>query len=80
MATFSLPKLSSFSRKGDNYCATSFFLLPLSIQILKRYGRAFAKEDKTFNAGVYGVNFDLWRQQHIHEDVLYWLDQVTKQI
>ena len=36
----------------------------------------FGKKERTFNAGVYGVNFDMWRRRDIHKDVLYWLDQV----
>ena len=32
--------------------------------------------DLCFNAGVYGVNLDLWRDMDIHREVLYWMDQV----
>jgi len=41
-----------------------------------RYGEHLDLEQKTFNAGVYGVNLDLWRSRDIHTEVLYWLDKV----
>lgn len=42
-----------------------------------RYGRTFDVNEETFNAGVYGVNLDLWREKNIHKEVLYWMDQVS---
>ncbi len=42
-----------------------------------RYGTFIDLEEKTFNAGVYGVNLDMWRKRSIHDEVLYWLDQVS---
>ena len=41
-----------------------------------RYNKSFRSDHPTFNAGVYGVNFDLWRQKAIHKEVLYWMKQV----
>lgn len=42
-----------------------------------RYGFVFEDSDPTFNAGVYGVNFDLWRSRNMHREVQYWLDEVS---
>ena len=42
-----------------------------------RYGKKFGLKEKAFNAGVYGVNLDLWRKQRLHDEVLYWLDKVS---
>ena len=41
-----------------------------------RYKKSFRSDHPTFNAGVYGVNLDLWRQKAIHKEVLYWMKQV----
>ena len=41
-----------------------------------RHGTTFAAADPTFNAGVWGVNFDLWRAQNINQEVDFWMDQV----
>ncbi len=41
-----------------------------------RYQREFRSDDVTFNAGVYGVNLDLWRENRIHDEVAYWMHQV----
>ena len=41
-----------------------------------RYKRSFKNDHPTFNAGVYGVNLDLWRQKMIHKEVLYWMKEV----
>ena len=41
-----------------------------------RYGVTLDMNEVAFNAGVYGVNLDLWREKNIHKEVLYWLDQV----
>lgn len=43
---------------------------------MHRYGKEFSSDDVTFNAGVYGVNLDLWREGCIHDDVAYWMNQV----
>ena len=43
----------------------------------ERYGRSFADSDPTFNAGVYGVNLDLWRRKDVHLEVMFWMEQVT---
>lgn len=48
-----------------------------SVHFALRYGKRFDLKEKTFNAGVYGVNLDLWREQRVQEEVLYWLEQVT---
>jgi hypothetical protein len=34
-------------------------------------------KEQSFNAGVYGVNLDLWRQRSIGKEVLYWMDLVS---
>ena len=43
---------------------------------LCRNGEEFDPNHVTFNAGVYGVNFDLWRESHVHSEVSYWMNQV----
>ena len=45
-----------------------------------RYGFVFQDSDPTFNAGVYGVNFDLWRSRQLHEEVQYWMEEVSQLI
>ncbi|XP_064405544.1 uncharacterized protein LOC135350619 [Halichondria panicea] len=44
----------------------------------ERYQREFRSDDVTFNAGVYGVNLDLWRENRIHDEVAYWMNQQAK--
>ena len=49
--------------------------------VLRRQNRyGFMVEDSvpTFNAGVYGINFDLWRSRNVHKEVQYWLEEVRK--
>ena len=41
-----------------------------------RYGEEFDSDHVTFNAGVYGVNLDLWRESGVHSEVSYWMNQV----
>lgn len=45
--------------------------------MIGRYGFVFEDSDPTFNAGVYGVNFDLWRTRNVHKEVQYWLEEVS---
>lgn len=42
-----------------------------------RRGTTFAGADPTFNAGVWGMNFDLWRAQNLNKEVEFWMDQVS---
>ncbi len=49
----------------------------MCVCVCVRYGTFIDLEEKTFNAGVYGVNLDMWRKRSIHDEVLYWLDQVS---
>lgn len=48
----------------------------LQNKLIYRYGFSFKDSDPTFNAGVYGINFDLWRSGNLHEEVKYWMEQV----
>ena len=47
------------------------------VLVVCRYGFTFEDSDPTFNAGVYGINFDLWRSRNVHDEVQYWLDEVS---
>ncbi len=42
----------------------------------QRYGHTFVDSDPTFNAGVYGVNLDLWRARDVHAEVTFWMEKV----
>jgi UDP-glucuronate 4-epimerase len=45
----------------------------------ERYGKVFSDSDPSFNAGLWGMNFDMWRQQQMQEEVKYWTEQHAKQ-
>lgn len=73
-AFLNLPKFLNYSRSGKLGHPAS---LTLNITLLfARYGKRIDLKENCFNAGVYGVNLELWRQKKIHDEVLYWMDQV----
>ena len=43
-----------------------------------RYGKSYRDSDLSFNAGLWGMNFDLWREQQMPEEVKYWIEQVSQ--
>lgn len=46
---------------------------------MARYNKSLRTDHPTFNAGVYGVNLDLWRKKAIHKEVLYWMKQHARE-
>ena len=47
---------------------------------LSRYGTHLALDSPTFNAGVYGVNLARWRREEVHQEVLFWMQQVSSHL
>ena len=41
-----------------------------------RYDYEFQDTDPTFNAGVFAVNLELWREGQFLDEALYWMKQV----
>jgi alpha-1,4-galacturonosyltransferase len=39
----------------------------------QRYGYRYGPKDATFNAGVYGINLQLWKEKRVTEEVEYWM-------
>lgn len=62
--------ITSHFIKFAQYCVIIYCLYD-------RYGYVFEDSDPTFNAGVYGINFDLWRSKNVHREVQYWLEEVS---
>lgn len=42
----------------------------------ERYGYEFKDGDPSFNAGVFGINLELWRKGNYLDEALYWMKQV----
>ena len=46
--------------------------------VTRRYGKTFSDTEPSFNAGVWGMNFDLWRELKMSDEVAYWMEQVNQ--
>ena len=44
-----------------------------------RYGKSINMSTPSFNAGIYGVNLDIWRRENVLSDVYYWM-KINKNI
>jgi alpha-1,4-galacturonosyltransferase len=44
-----------------------------------RYGKAYRDSDPSFNAGLWGMNFDLWREKQMYKEVQFWTEQHAQQ-
>ena len=64
-----------FRKRYIHDAISPYYNLPTA-PLFVRYGFVFKDTDPTFNAGVYGVNFDLWRSRDLHKEVQYWLEEV----
>ena len=54
----------------SNVCS---LLDPSNVCCLCRYGYRYGPKDPTFNAGVYGINLQLWKEKRVTEEVEYWM-------
>ncbi|CAI8046779.1 UDP-glucuronate 4-epimerase 4 [Geodia barretti] len=45
----------------------------------RRYKKTFSDSEPSFNAGLWGMNFDIWRRQQLHVEVEYWTEQHAQQ-
>ena len=46
--------------------------------IVYRYGKSIDMSTPSFNAGVYGVNLDMWRRENIYDEIVYWMKMNKK--
>ena len=75
MEEFSLAKSKSSFREGwcIFICTEPISLCCMCI----RYKKTFSDSEPSFNAGLWGMNFDLWRKQEMKTEVEYWMQQVS---
>ena len=63
-------------KKGEN--ETVYHMSYISMQSFNiltcRYGKSINMSTPSFNAGVYGVNLDMWRKENVLNDIYYWME------
>ena len=68
----------SYRRKSPTY--GELFSLNVHDLFVRRYGYLFGSTDSTFNAGIFGVNLELWVKEGVTKEVEYWMEENSRDV
>ncbi len=69
----SVPNGELLSAAARSLTYGTFFKDAVKARFRARYGRSFASDEPTYNAGIFVANLAAWRQKDILKEIFYWM-------